>query len=73
MSSDEEYAVCYLLDGKSTEEGGSKKTCWVHPYCNRSGEGGSFVVARKLDWGSTIVHRTVQEHTGKCSVLPFLE
>jgi hypothetical protein len=26
-----------------------------------------------MDWESRIVHHTVQEHTGKCSVLPFLE
>ena len=58
---------------KNTEEGGSKKTCWVHPYCNRSGERGSFIVTRELYWESRIVHRTVQEHTGNCSVLPFHE
>jgi hypothetical protein len=29
------------------EEGGNKK-CWVHPYCNRSGECGTCVVAREL-------------------------
>jgi len=32
---------------------------------------GSFIVARELD-GERVIHRTVQEHTGKCSVLPFL-
>jgi hypothetical protein len=30
--SDEEEAVCYLVAEKDAEEGGSEKTCSVHPY-----------------------------------------
>jgi hypothetical protein len=67
-SSDEEDAVCYLVDEKNTEEGGSKKTCWVYPYCNRSGERGGFIAAKEMDWEGRIVHHTVQEHRKVFSV-----
>lgn len=70
--SDEGGAVCYLVGEKSTEGGGSKKTCWVHSYCYRSGEHGGFIVAKELDWESRIVHRTVQSTQESVQCCPSL-